>query len=425
MIAFAVLGILYALARRRWVIAFLGIAAPIALAYYIAHSTAWLQFKSFTITGVFALTLAFAGAAALHESRRRVVALLGWLVAAVLAGAVLYGNAITYHDTTLAPAARYYDLAAIGKRYAGQGPALFPAFDEYAEYFLREEQGTSSENPAKGEYDLAPGVVEPGGVGFSLNLNQFSMPYLQRFNLIVQPRGPLANRAPANWDLVQRDPILQRLAARPSRRRHIRASAAVGAAPRAHPRDLRRAAEGSARRPARGRRSPMCPPPRAHRFSPRPASTPTTGNRTATRLSPTAPVMTGSTFTLARTATYEVWIEGTIGRPVKFLVDGHTVGTVAYEERYPNQSLYVGAVTLAAGRHTLEMVRGGGSLHPGSGDDIDPDTRRLGSVVLLPKGSQTYRVHVAPASSAAKICAAPVGYEWMEVLHPGAASAQL
>ena len=202
-IVFAVLGIIYALGRRRWVVAFIGIAAPIALAYYIAHSTAWLQFKSFTITGVFALTLAFVGVAALHENRRRGISLLGWLAAAVIGGGVLYGNAITYHDTTLAPAARYHDLAAIGKRYAGQGPALYPGFDEYAEYFLREEQASSSVNPAHGEFDLAPGVVEPGGVGFSFNLNQFSLPYLQKFKLIVTPRGPLTVRAPSNWDLVQ------------------------------------------------------------------------------------------------------------------------------------------------------------------------------------------------------------------------------
>src|SRR5262249_25644382 len=152
---------LYALGRRRWVIAFVGIAAPIALAYYVAHTTAWLQFKAFAITGVFALTLAFVGAAALHENRRRIVALSGWLVAAVLAGGVLYGNAIIYPDTTPAPAARYHDLAAIGQRYAGQGPTLFPAFDESAEYLLRAEQGTSTVNPAKGEFELAPGVVEP------------------------------------------------------------------------------------------------------------------------------------------------------------------------------------------------------------------------------------------------------------------------
>ncbi len=200
----AVVGVLYALVRRRWVVAIIGIAAPIALAYYIAHSTAWLQFKSFTITGVFVLTLAFVGAAALLERGRRALSWLAWPVAAVIAGGVLYGNAITYHDTTLAPAARYHDLAAIGKRYRGQGPALFPGFDEYAEYFLREEDGSSTVNPSKGEFGLAAGVVEPNGIAYTLNTNQLLLSYLQKFKLLIEPRNPTAVRAPANWNLVQR-----------------------------------------------------------------------------------------------------------------------------------------------------------------------------------------------------------------------------
>jgi hypothetical protein len=101
---------------------------------------------------------------------------------------------------------------------------------------------------------------------------------------------------------------------------------------------------------------------------------------------------------------------------VKFAIDGRTVGTVAYEERYPGQFLYVGAQRLAAGSHTLVVERGGGSLHPGSGNDVDPDTRTLGTVVLLARGSQTYEVKVAPASAAPGLCAAPAGYEWMEVI---------
>jgi hypothetical protein len=128
-------------------------------------------------------------------------------------------------------------------------------------------------------------------------------------------------------------------------------------------------------------------------------------------------------FTLHHGANYDMWMEGTVGRPVKFLIDGRTVGTLAYEERYPNQFLHIGAATLGAGHHTLTIVRGGGSLHPGSGDDIDPDTRGLGPVVLVPQGSQSYQVHVASATAAAGICSAPVGYEWMEVLRPGAAGA--
>jgi hypothetical protein len=423
-IVFAVLGILYALGRRRWVIAFIGIAAPIALAYYIAHTTAWLQFKAFTITGVFALTLAFVGAAALHENRRRAVALLGWLAAAVIAGGVLYGNAIVYHDTTLAPAARYHDLAAIGKRYTGQGPTLFPAFDEYAEYFLRDEQGTSTVNPAKGEFDLAPGVVEPNGIGFSLSLNQIGFSYLQKFNLIVTPRGPATVRAPSNWDLVQQTPyfdVWRR--ARPATDVYIHLPLSgllherTATFCRGLRKNLRQAGPGASV---------------AYVVAPKATTVPLTAGihpdywkDQGNELVAYGAGSDRTTFTLPRAAAYNIWMEGTVGRPVKYLVDGHVVGTVAYEERYPNQFLRVGTVTLGAGRHTLRIERGGGSLHPGSGDDIDPDTRGLGPVVLVPQDAQSYRVRVAPASQAASICGAPVGYEWIEVLRPGAASARL
>jgi len=423
-IAFAVLGILYALIRRRWTLAFLGIATPIALSYYIAHSTAWLQFKSFTITGVFALTLAFAGVAALAASRRRGLVLLGWLAAAVIAGGVLYGNAIVYHDTTLAPAARYYDLAEIGKRYAGHGPTLYPGFDEYAEYFLREEQATSSVNPAKGEFDLAPGVVEPNGIGFAFNLNQFLMSYLQRFNLIVQPRGPLANRAPANWDLAQQTPyfnVWRRV--RPAS--EVYAHLPLSGLPHERTPAICAVLQKDVRAAGPGATVAYVPAPVGVPVEPSSGVHPDYWKPVGGALVAYGAGYDRVHFALPRTGTYEVWMEGTVGRPVKFLVDGHLLGTVAYEERYPEQFLRVGTGELSAGRHTLELVRGGGSLHPGSGDDVDPDTRGLGPILLLPQGSQSYRLQVAPANAAARICSAPVGYEWMEVLRPGADSAQL
>lgn len=423
-IVFAVLGILYALGRRRWVIAFVGIAAPLALAYYIAHTTAWLQFKAFTITGVFALTLAFVGAAALHENRRRAVMLLGWLVAAVIAGGVLYGNAIVYHDTTLAPAARYHDLAAIGKRYAGQGPTLFPAFDEYAEYFLREEQGSSSVNPAKGEFDLAPGVVEPNGIGYSLNLNQFLQSYLQKFKLIVQPRGPLANRAPSNWDLVQQTPyfnVWRR--ARPASDVYVHVP--LSGLPHERTATFCKSLQANLRQAGSAASLAYVTAPTATQVTLTVGVHPDYWKAGGNELVAYGAGSDMVAFELPHATTYDIWMEGTVGRTVKFLVDGQPIGTLAYEERYPNQFLHIGTAALGAGRHTLEVLRGGGSLHPGSGDDIDPATRGLGPVVLVPQGSQSYRVRVAPASAAARICAAPVGYEWMEVLRPGATSAHL
>jgi hypothetical protein len=421
-IVLAVLGTLVALVRRRWILAFAGVAAPIALWYYVAHSTAWIVFKSFTITGVFALTLAFAGATALSANRRLPVALLGWLAAAVIVGGVLYGNALVYHDTTLAPAARYHDLAEIGKRYAGQGPTLYPSFDEYAEYFLREERGSTDVQPAYDEWGLLPHVESPGVVGFSFSLNQFQMAYLQKFKLIVVPRSPLAVRAPSNWGLVRQTKYFDvwrrerpaadvyvhyPLAGLP----HERTATFCGNLERS----LRKAGVGASVAYVRApTTTKVLPPAGAHPDYWKPE-----GNELVAHGAGSDRMA----FTLARGGSYELWMEGTVGRPVKFVLDGRTAGTIAYEDRYPNQYLYIGTRTLAAGRHTLTIERGGGSLHPGSGDDVDPDTRSFGPIVLLPRGSQSYRLEVAPAEAAKQICDAPVGYEWMEVLKPGAAPA--
>jgi hypothetical protein len=422
-IVLGVLGVLYALRRRRWAIAFLGIATPIALSYYIAHSGPWLAFKSFTITGVFALTLAFVGAAALCESRRRGLALLGWLAAAVLAGGVLYGNAVIYHDTTLAPAARYHDLAAIGKRYAGQGPALYTGFDEYAEYFLREEQGSSSVNPSRGEFALAQGVIEPNGIGYALSLNQFQLSFLQKFNLIVTPRGPLTVRAPSNWELAQQTryfDVWRRV--RPAA--EVVAHLPLSGLPHERTATFCRGLGDELRRAGPGASLAYVLAPIGSQISPQAGVHPDYWRAAGNELAVYGAGSDRVPFTLVAPGVYDIWMEGTVGRPVRFSIDGHRVGTLAYEERYPSQFLHIGTAALAAGHHTLTILRGGGSLHPGSGDDVDPDTRGLGPILLLPQGSQAYRLRFASAAAAQRICRAPVGYEWMEILRPGAAGAR-
>ena len=421
-IVLAVIGIIYAIRRRSWVLAIMGVSAPIALAYYKAHSTAWLQFKSFTITGVFVLTLAFAGACALGESRRRGVWLLGWLAAAVIAGGVLYGNAITYHDTTLAPAARYHDLAAIGKRYAGQGPTLYPGFDEYAEYFLREEDGSSSVNPAHGEYSIVPGVAEPEGIGYAFNLNQFKLSYLQKFKLVVEPRNPTGVRAPSNWSLVEQTHYFN-VWRRERPASDVYFHYPLSGLPHERTPEFCKNLEKTLRHAGAGASVAYVAAPAAIQVETVSGVHPAYWHPEGSELVAYGAGSDRLSFTVPRAGYYSIWIAGTIGRPVKFILDGRSVGTVAYEERYPDQFIRVGQRRLAAGPHTLLLARGGGSLHPGSGDDVDPDTRGLGPIVLLPGESPPTRVNVVPASEAQKVCSAPVGYQWMEVLRPGAASA--
>jgi hypothetical protein len=417
---FFVVGVLFALYRRRWVVAFLGIAAPIALLYYIEHSTAWLQFKAFTITSVFALTLAFVGVAALWASQRRWLRWLAWPAAAIITAGVLYGNAIIYHDTSLAPAARYHDLAAIGKRYAGEGPALYPAFDEYAEYFLRREDATSSVNPANGDFELRPGVNEPGGIGFALDLNQFKPSYLQKFNLIVQPRSPVATRAPVNWELVQQTKyfnVWKRV--RPGSEVYIHFP--LSSLPHERTAEFCANLATTLHNAGPGATVAYMPAARTIEIVPAAGYHPDYWHDEGNSLVAYGAGTDRIPFTAPTGGTYRVWLQGTVGRPVNFALDGRHIGTVAYEERYPGQFIYVTAVTVAPGKHTLVLTRGGGSLHPGSGDDVDPDTRILGPIVLARQEAQSVPVHVATnAAAAAKACAAPVGYQWMEVLSPGA-----
>jgi hypothetical protein len=422
-ITLAVIGVLAALLHRRWTIVVLGVMTPVALYYFIEHSTAWIQFKSFTITAAFVVALAFAGAGALQASRRRGVSALGWLAALAVAGGVLYGNALIYHDTTLAPGARYHDLAAIAKRYSGQGPVLDPYFDEYAEFILREEQATTIVDPANFDFQVRPGVAPPG-MSFGWDLNQLVPAYLQSFPLIVQPRSPTASRAPSNYDLIERTRYFEVWRRdRPSRAVFFHAP--LSNLPHERTPALCRALVGQARRAGPGALLAYAK-----------TSVATVANPLAGRhpiywraLGPSTLAGYGSgaaemKVTLPSAGRYSVWLQGSVGRPLTFYIDGKRLSSIGYEERYPSQFLLVHTATLTAGPHTLRIVRGGGSLHPGSGNPgAETTLSTIGAIVFSRLHSSENSVYVAPAGRMAQICAAPVGYEWLELLRPGGAPA--
>ena len=116
-----------------------------ALAYVTSRTGPWVDAKAFAITGMVCIALAFVGAAAL---RRGPLRLLAWPAAAVVAAAVLFGNALAYQQITLAPRDQLRDMERLGTQLPGRGPTLYPAFNEYAEYFLRRQRATSLVNPA-------------------------------------------------------------------------------------------------------------------------------------------------------------------------------------------------------------------------------------------------------------------------------------
>jgi hypothetical protein len=422
-IGLAVLGTIAAAIRKRWALVVLGVSTPIALDYFIEHSTAWIQLKAFTITAAFVLTLAFAGAAALERMGQRWLSPLGWVAGLVLAGAVLYGNALIYHDTSLAPGARYHDLAAIASRYAGQGPALDPYFDEYAEYFLRGEKGSTLVDPANFALAVRPGVpAPPGGQAFAWDLNQLVPSFVQGFPLIIQPRSPAASRAPSNYDLVQQTHYFDVW-------RRDRPSGAVlqhfplSDLPHERTPALCRVVTATARRAGPGAEVAYAKNATAAVVNPAEGSHPDYWKR----LGPSTLAAYGAgtdtmRFALASSGRYSIWLQGSLGRPLAFYLDAKRLSSIGYEERYPGEFLLVTGATISAGQHTLRLVRGGGSLHPGSGDPpVETTPRSIGAIVFSNEDSSANQLYAAPASRTAQICAAPVGYEWLEVLAPAGA----
>ena len=117
---------------------------------------------------------------------------------------------------------------------------------------------------------------------------------------------------------------------------------------------------------------------------------------------------------------YGVWLAGSVGRPVAIAVDGRRVNRIGYQESYPGQWVYFGHIRLPAGPAPVRLTRGNGSLHPGSGDARDPTPDLIGTILLQREDAGGTRMLVAPASQASSICRARVGYQWIEVLRPGA-----
>jgi hypothetical protein len=434
-IVLAVLGLVFAVRRRAWSLAWLGAAGVVAL-YYVAHRYGpWIEFKSYCISSPIVLTLAFAGAGgflqmlargvprmATAHRRASMLAPLGRLMAllAVLAvaGGVLAGDALLYHDTSLAPYARLHDLQRIGERFAGQGPTITPDFDEYAEYYLRDDDQDSVVNgPALA---LRTGVnreAEPGGI-FHYDLDEFPLSFVEGFRTIVMRRNPLASRPPSNYRRVYVSSYYE-VWQRDQPRRTVLAH--VHFAEKPADRQPKACAEASAAARKGGPGAQL-----AYTLGPSGYVQVDGSNMTVSRYF----VANGGTITangpgqavreqpIPATGSYQFFISGSFGRPVDVYVDGRHVGTAAYQVSYPSQWVLIAKHRLTRGVHRIELRRGGVSLHAGNGNGLDGLNRTIGPLVIIPSRSATPAIHRAHLDALAQLCRSTQRLRWLEVVRP-------
>jgi hypothetical protein len=83
----------------------------------------------------------------------------------------------------------------------------------------------------------------------------------------------------------------------------------------------------------------------------------------------------------------------------------------------------VGTAQLAAGRHTFEIVRGGGTLLPGTGNELSAGlTTTIGPLAFAPP-REGPRLRYAEPSEFRELCATNTSLDWVEVLVPPGAPA--
>ena len=408
----AVVGFVRAVRTRDWSVVAFALAGLIGLTYVARASAEWSDFKAYTITAPIAVTTAFAGAAALSGHGRRLV--VGLLAGAVVAGGVLAGNALVYRGTTLAPYDRFADLQDINDRYAGQGPSLYPVFDEYAEYLLRDVRASGLADPAGSVTGL--GRDAKPGLQFVRDPDEYVQSYLDTLGLVILRRDPTASRPPGNFRLVQttgyheiwrREPGPKVVAHLPLDPYNEERDTAV----------VCRRLRESLTRAGRGARVRLAVA-QAFRQS----------GSELERVSPNwkqigpdflakGPGTVIANVTLPVSGPYTLWLRGSIGRPVDVRIDGRRVATVRWQESYPGNYIPLGIRRLAAGSHRVQVTRGGGrSLLPGTGNEVRDanQTALVGPVAFRLAGSEPVRT-VSPEQGMA-VCRSDKALDWIEVV---------
>lgn len=405
-LALALLGAISAIWNRRPEIVAVAVAAGVTLLVVLPRTGPWVDAKIFAITGTLVLTLAFFGMGALAARRRTTP--FAWILAVIVGGGVLYGNALAVNNQTLAPDGRLRELERIGHRFSGQGAALAISFDEYAEYFLRQLRTTGRVNPPNG----LPGDVPQ----FGADIDSVDFNFLETFNLIVLRRNPVRSRPPSNYKLVYRSHFYDVWRQTPRGNlleHHALPTRGIERTPRycgGLVADLKRNPEG------RSLLWTLAPDPDGYIPTEGTWAPNWSADRDGAALRMRGPGHANGVVRLRRDGRYQLWEEGSFERPVQVRIDGRLVGTLEDLPDYSGESVYLTTLDLTQGTHRVELRRGGGSLRPGSGDATG--SRYAGPLYFVRSGDQGGRMFTSPVGMAKRICNSNRLLDWVELKGP-------
>ena len=408
--AFAI-GAIAMLSRRSWAaIVFVGVSL-FAYVYVTQRGSPWADGKAMTIVSPAIMFAAGLGVAFVHRLGQR---WLAWGIAGLLAVGVLWTNAYQYHDVSLAPRDRMEELEQIGEVIAGEGPTLYTEFEEYGKHFLREAAPEGSSEGWQRRFAEAEG--RDGRFprfGFDNDTDQYTDDYLRYYRTIVLPRGFFGSRPPSTYERIHQGPyydVWQRPAdADDALIRH--ASLGDGRTPYADARcSVVRSIADDAR--AEGGRIAYAELPPVRMIVP--AETALPPGWFPDTLDPALLQVRGQgliedSVRLPHDGEWTIWVEGSLKRDWRVLVDGREVGTLRRGLEPRLGAHEVATVSLPAGRHVVTLQRPGGDIGPGNGG-----YEQLGPVVFAPPEFSERPAETIDPSAWRSLCGRSL--DWVEAV---------
>jgi hypothetical protein len=287
---------------------------------------------------------------------------------------------------------------------------LFPEFEEFAKYFMRDVRINASTEP------FTVRTIElrrsEAAIGYSYDLDDQKLSYVESFPWIVLRRGPATGRPPANYRLAYENGsyAVWRREAAPEVLRHLALGRPQVSDDLPRCSAIRRFARGA---PAGSRLVAAKVPERGFVDLPNATDRSRNWKRIRTIGGPLLELFgpgRASGDAQLKGGTYRVWVRGSFGRPVSVWIDGRQVGEVDGINT-PRGWFSAARIELPAGVHKVEVSRSGGNLAPGDGA---PSV--LGPVIL--ERTKPIRLVVVPRSSSGELCGG--SYDWIEAVGAGA-----
>ena len=194
----AVGGLVWAWSRRAWELPLYVVGVMVGCFAFYPFSTPWIEGKALATAAAALPVAALVCCAPLLARGRRVE---GAVLAALVAGGVLWSNALQYHDAWLAPRSQLRELESIGNRFAGQGPSLMTEFHPYGvRHFLRKLDAEGASELRSRPIPLRTGQQLDKGA--YADIDDFSLDAVLVYRTLVLRRSPVESRPPSPYRLV-------------------------------------------------------------------------------------------------------------------------------------------------------------------------------------------------------------------------------